>query len=136
MKTMIIDDDEVTLRVLEAALDELGYDVVLRQHALGTMNEIARQRPDVVVLDVRMPGLSGDYLAALLAQTRPGLTVILHSSVPSDELHRLTRACGATGCIEKTGDPIKFCEQFRRLLSGGLGTCGPTDSRPNEDHGR
>jgi DNA-binding NtrC family response regulator len=116
MKTMIIDDDETTLRVLEATLEQLGHEVVVRQHSMGTMSEITRQRPDVVVLDVGMPGLSGDRLAALLMESHPSLTLILHSSLPAAELHRRARLCGATGYIEKTGDPTRFADQLRRLL--------------------
>jgi DNA-binding NarL/FixJ family response regulator len=116
MKVMVIDDDATTLQVLEAVLERLGHDVVLRSEALGTMRAVASEQPEVVVLDVSMPGLNGDRLAALLQEKHPSLRLVLHSSLPGNELDRLARSCGAAGYIEKSGDPTHFAETFRRLV--------------------
>jgi DNA-binding NtrC family response regulator len=117
MKVMIIDDDATTLHVLEAAIERLGHEVVVRDESLGTVNAVAKEKPDVAVLDVRMPGLGGDRLANLLLERNPALIVILHSSVPLPELERMARLCGAAGCIEKSGDPTKFADAFDRLVN-------------------
>ena len=117
MKVMIIDDDATTLHVLEAAIERLGHDVVVRDESLGTVNAVAKEKPDVAVLDIRMPGLGGDRLASLLLERHPSLIVILHSSVPLPELERMARLSGAAGCIEKSGDPTKFADAFDRIVT-------------------
>jgi response regulator NasT len=125
MKVMIIDDDETTLRVLEAVLEGLGHEVVARSEALGTVHAVAREKPDVAVIDVRMPGLGGDRLATLLVQGNPGLMVILHSSLPADELARVAKACRAVGFIEKRSDPSRFVDSFQRLTRERAKTSRP-----------
>ena len=104
MKVMIVDDDSTTLSVLKAMLERRGHEVIERSTAIGTTLAILRERPDVVVLDVRMPGLSGDKLASLIgneSQTHP--VVILHSSMPMNELRALARSSGADGFVQKSG---------------------------------
>jgi DNA-binding NtrC family response regulator len=132
MKVMIIDDDATTLQVLEAAIERLGYEVVVRDQALGTVNAVAREKPDVAVLDIRMPGLGGDRLAGLLLERHPSLVVILHSSLPAQELGRLASLSGAAGFIEKSGDPTKFAATFERLVSERLPKAAPrsTPAKP------
>jgi DNA-binding NtrC family response regulator len=116
MKVLIVDDDATTLSVLEATLEQEGYEVVSRSEALGTMQTVSREKPDVAVIDVRMPGLGGDRLAQLIAQSHPSLTVVLHSSLPAKDLAQMVRTSGAAGFIEKRGDPSDFVRTLTRLV--------------------
>src|SRR5262249_26271874 len=63
MRFMVVDDDPVVLEVTRERLSFMGYDVIVRESALGTSAAILRERPDVVLLDVNMPSLSGEQLA-------------------------------------------------------------------------
>jgi CheY-like chemotaxis protein len=63
LKVLIVDDDALALEVAAAALESHGYTVIKREEALGTMVLIRRERPDIVLLDLHMPGLSGDALS-------------------------------------------------------------------------
>src|SRR3954469_16275194 len=98
-KVMVVDDDEVVLEVTRERLSAAGYDVVIRQSAIGTMVAILREKPDFVLLDVRMPGLGGDALARLVKSSdpkwRPG--IILHSSASKESLAEMAERCGAIG---------------------------------------
>src|SRR5262245_45595791 len=79
-RVMVGADDPLACQVISAILGSRGYEVSVRSEALGTLATITRERPDVVILDVNMPGLSGDALARLVAQRTSGTRVILHSS--------------------------------------------------------
>ena len=63
-KVMIVDDENTVLEITGAVLEDHGYRVIKRESALGTSLAILREKPDVVLLDVNMPGLSGDRIAA------------------------------------------------------------------------
>ena len=118
LKIMLVDDDRTTLEVLGAMLEDRGYSVVQRNTAIGTTQAIIRENPDVVLLDVRMPGLSGDKLAELISSRhadRP--VVVLHSSSPRGELERLARRCGASAAIEKASDPNEFLKRFEEVVA-------------------
>jgi FixJ family two-component response regulator len=71
-----------------------------------------------VLLDVEMPGLSGDGLAELLAGRREtvGVPVIFYSSRAPTLLLETVRESGARGAIQKTGGRHQFLSQFEALL--------------------
>lgn len=119
MKIMIVDDDRTTLEVLGAVLEQSHHHVIQRETAIGTTLAIIREKPEVVLLDIGMPGLSGDKLASLInnSKTDPSPIVILHSSRPRSELERIARTCGASGVIEKTGDPNEFLRRFEAVIA-------------------
>jgi CheY-like chemotaxis protein len=119
---LVVDDDAISLRIAEAALARLGHRTIARPAALGTTPLILRERPDVIVLDVSMPGLRGDALAALVREQtslrgsyRP--IVILHSGTDEAELIHLTKRAGADGAIPKTSDPRTFAERFEQIVA-------------------
>jgi CheY-like chemotaxis protein len=118
LKIMIVDDDRTTLQVLGALLEGKGHSVVERETAIGTTQAILRESPDVVLLDVRMPGLSGDKLAELISgrSANPPL-VVLHSASPKAELEQLAKRCGAAAGIEKSSDPKEFLKRFEAVLA-------------------
>lgn len=118
MKIMIVDDDATTLTVVSAVLQRRGHEVVERDTAIGTTLAIIREKPGVVLLDVRMPGLTGDKLAALIGQQMtPRPIVILHSSLPVDELEGLVRSSGAAGFVAKGAAPEAFLRQFDHIVA-------------------
>ena len=116
MKVLVVDDDAVSARVVEAVLKRIGHEVVLLDQALGAMGAIAREKPDVALIDVKMPGLGGDRLATILVARHPGLPVYLHSPLPAAELEQIVRATGAAGFLEKKGGPVEFAHVFTRLM--------------------
>jgi CheY-like chemotaxis protein len=115
---MIVDDDPVVLEVTREVLDEAGYEVTVRASSLGTSAAVLQERPDVVLIDVQMPGLSGDTLARLVRAQLPDtpMAIILHSSTDEAELQQLARGCGATGVIQKGSSPARFLAQLERCL--------------------
>jgi twitching motility two-component system response regulator PilH len=66
MPTVVIADDSPTLRrILTSVLTKEGFDIVLAEDGVSTVQQVFRTMPDVVVLDVQMPRVSG-YVAARL----------------------------------------------------------------------
>jgi DNA-binding response OmpR family regulator len=119
LKVMLVDDDATVLEVTAAVLEQHGYDVQTRDSAIGTSLAILRDKPDVVLLDVHMPGLSGDKLAELMGARagRPAPLVILHSASTKQELEQVGQSCGAADVIEKSASPLDFLRRFESVLS-------------------
>ncbi len=104
-KILIVDDDPAVLLTTAALLEEVGYEVVKRQTALGTSGAALRERPDLILLDISMPGLSGGQLAHLLAEhprIRP-IPIVLHSGAEPVTLRRLVAETGAAAYVQKGG---------------------------------
>lgn len=116
---LVVDDDPVVLEVVRERLESAGYEVHIREEALGTSQWTAEFQPDIVLLDVNMPALGGTDLAQLLKKRRAtkDVVIILHSSIDSAELQGKLRAAGAVGAIQKTGDDRRFLEDFERLAA-------------------
>jgi CheY-like chemotaxis protein len=119
LKVMVVDDDPTTLEVASALLEQRGHQVLKRNSSIGTTMAILREKPEVVLLDVNMPGLSGDRLAELVSPRmgKSAPVLILHSGSSRDELEQLARRCGAQDILEKTGDPFEFIRRFERLMA-------------------
>ncbi|MFZ5587903.1 MAG: sigma-54-dependent transcriptional regulator [Thermodesulfobacteriota bacterium] len=74
---LVVDDDPAILQVLEARLASAGYRVVSALSAEEGLDLASARRPDLVVSDLRLPGMSGQDLFRALHRRHPGLPVIL-----------------------------------------------------------
>ncbi|WP_010488592.1 nitrogen regulation protein NR(I) [Pseudomonas sp. S9] len=82
----IVDDDRSIRWVLEKALQQEGMATQTFDNADGLLNRLARQQPDVIISDIRMPGVSGLDLLARIQELHPRLPVIImtaHSDLDS-----------------------------------------------------
>lgn len=82
----IVDDDRSIRWVLEKALQQEGMTTQSFDSAHGVMSRLARQQPDVIISDIRMPGASGLDLLARIREQHPRLPVIImtaHSDLDS-----------------------------------------------------
>lgn len=117
-KIMVIEDDAVTLMVVSAVLEDAGYQVVTRPNAFGATAAISVEKPDFLLLDHLMPGLSGEGLASILKELPDQRTkVIFHSSLPEQELEQIRRASGAVGAIRKSSDPQMLLAKLQAIIA-------------------
>lgn len=78
MKRILIVDDEENIRLLyEEELAEEGYEVATAASAEEAMAQIEAKRPDLVTLDIRMPGVDGIEFLRLLRERDRDLPVII-----------------------------------------------------------
>lgn len=115
MKTvLVVDDSDVVLELVKKALEGAGYSVITRNKPSGSVAAILRDKPDVVLLDVNMPTLSGDTIAKILGRVsqNPETLVLLHSSLSIDSLRLKAMATGAHGYIQKTESPTELVRRI------------------------
>jgi CheY-like chemotaxis protein len=106
--TVLVADDEEDMRVLvRAILAKSNVEVVAEaidgQEALDTIARLDPPPvPTALILDNRMPGLSGlDVAAQVLART-PGQPIVLFSAYLTREIEQQARAMGIRACVSKT----------------------------------
>jgi CheY-like chemotaxis protein len=118
-KILVVDDDADIRRIAALALERLGgFDVVLADSAEAGVELAQRERPDLVLLDVSMPGIDGPAaLAAMRAnEATRDVPVVFFTAASSDaEVARL-RSLGAAGVVPK---PFEISE-LPKLISGFL----------------
>lgn len=113
-KILVVDDSRIARSAARASLEPAGFTVVELADSAGLVGALTRERPDLVLMDVEMPGKSGDEAAAAAAKVAlHKCPFVLYSSKPAVELTRLARACGAVGFIEKSASPSTVLAKVR-----------------------
>jgi CheY-like chemotaxis protein len=117
-KILIIDDDECHLMATKELLENEGYNVFAHKQGFGATNTIKTLRPDLVLLDVNMPGLSGTNLATLLQSNdiTKDIPVVFYSSNDENSLREAVRLHGIRGYICK-GDIFNLRERVYFYLN-------------------
>lgn len=106
-KVLIVDDSAVARAVARRALEADGYEVAETDNPMLAPHVMLRERPDVLLVDVEMPGVRGDKVTKILRETVCGddpVGIFLYSSRPPSELRRLVAECGADGYVHKDRD--------------------------------
>jgi putative two-component system response regulator len=113
---LVVDDHEATLVGLRELLEAAGYSVVTERNGLDGLQAAIRHRPDVVLLDVVMPGMSGvDVCKELKQQTSTSLTPVVLISGNQD---RGTRVAGIeNGADDFLSKPVDADELRARVRS-------------------
>jgi len=117
-KIMVIDDDERVLVSVKRMLERQGYSVLIHDGSPGCFKEVAHFKPDLVLIDVNMPFLSGDAFVALFGQC-PEITeskIVLYSALDEWTLQRKARDCGAQGYISKSDSGLEFARKVAGFL--------------------
>jgi CheY-like chemotaxis protein len=104
-RVLLVDDNESTLRLLQAELTARGHEVLTASSAEAATRIILKKktRPDLVLLDVRMPGVDGEALCRFIKTNSlfAGIQVLLCSAESTQELERIVREAGADGYVRK-----------------------------------
>jgi DNA-binding NtrC family response regulator len=100
-RLLIVDDDVGFLVGLKATLVGLGYQVDRSSHGADALMAIRLVRPDVVLLDIRMRGLSGVEVLKRIRTMDPTIPVIMVTAADDPVLIRETREIGAYGYLVK-----------------------------------
>lgn len=80
-KILIVDDEEHITEVFSAALENLDYEVRVANSAAEASNVLSQYEPDLVLLDIRMPGKSGMELLREVKERYPNTGVIMVTAV-------------------------------------------------------
>ena len=99
---LIVDDHEAFRRSARALLEADGFDVVgERENGEGALEAVATLQPQVVLLDIQLPGIDGFDVAARLADTADPPAVVLISSREAAAYGARLRAAPSRGFIPK-----------------------------------
>lgn len=115
-KIMICDDDHGILEVLEMMLEIEGYTVFTESNSTNLIKEIGQTLPDLLLMDLWMPVLSGDQLLKTIRGTKelehlP--VIILSASVDGNEI---AANAGANGFIAKPFDMDDVSLKIQKIL--------------------
>lgn len=121
-RILIVDDDREIVSVMNLRLHSAGYETVTAHNGDDALTAVLKNRPDAIVLDVRMPGRNGlDTLAVLQRQeeTRTIPVVMLSASLPDK---RAALESGARFFLSKPYNGQELKAALRSALESPLTT--------------
>jgi DNA-binding NarL/FixJ family response regulator len=117
-RVLIADDHAPTRAMIRWAVEQGGFVVVAEApDAHGAIREFHQSRPDVVLLDIRMPG-GGLRAAEVIASGRPEVCVVVLTVSADEEDFFAALSVGASGYLLKGQDPAEIPRALSRVLSG------------------
>jgi CheY-like chemotaxis protein len=102
-RVLIVEDEADTRLAIRGLLESAGYEAGEAADGTAGLAQAERVRPDVILLDVRMPGLDGYEVCRRLKENRAtaAIPVIFLTAVQDDALNRLAYGAGGVACLTK-----------------------------------
>lgn len=101
VRILIIEDDEEMRSLLKDILDEEGFDTESASNGSGGLQELTKGPFDLVITDIRMPGLTGLDILPVIKRLQPEVPVIVITAFGNEEVYRRSFEKGAAGYLEK-----------------------------------
>jgi two-component system response regulator VicR len=117
-KILVVEDDALTLRILNFILKKEGYAVSSSQNGLDAIERMHVIQPDLVITDVMLPLKSGLEVTSYCKNHFPHVPVIVLSALGEEE-GTVTKAfnLGADDFVAKPFNPNEFLLRVRRFLT-------------------
>lgn len=117
-RILVVDDDWLNRELLEGILDGVGYEVLLANSGDKAL-QLARSRaPDLILLDVRMPGMDGYTVCRQLkaAPATARIPVIIITGLEGEDDVEAARAAGADAVVNRMAPAAELLDRIRHLL--------------------
>jgi len=116
LRLLIVDDDEEQLDMVGRLMTAHQFEVRTTSSPIGVSNIARRFAPNIILIDVNQPALSGDRILSLLRKnTNSGAKLVLFSSLDRDKLRELARSVSADGWISKGMDASALAKRLRQI---------------------
>ena len=115
MKRILLVDDEENIQVVYSEeFEDDGYEVISAMNGLEGLEKFSADRPDIVILDIQMPGMNGIEVLRKMKMLDPSVPVILSSAY--QEFKRDLGSWASDAYIVKSGDISELKNAVRKLL--------------------
>lgn len=118
-KILVVDDEESMLAILDARLKHAGFNVDLARNAEEAMGMIKKSRPQLVLLDIMMPGADGfEVLGAIRKDLRTrSIPVMMLTSKSEKETIQKALSMGARDYIAKPFNPVILIDKVKKATN-------------------
>ena len=116
-KVLVIDDEQGIRDILDTILGRKGYDVLLANGGRKGLELFRRERPEVVVLDLKMPEMDGIAVLQQIRHFNPGQPVIILTGADIPSIEEQLRTYGVSECVEKEFSLHRLGDALKRILA-------------------
>lgn len=117
-RIMIVDDSTFSIAFIRNILEEHGYEVVGTAGTLDEVIEVMKtQRPDLVTMDMTLPGTDGFECTRAIRKIDPSVKVIIVSSMMDEEILHEAKKLHISGYVQKPVDEEELITNIERVIS-------------------
>lgn len=116
-KILVIDDEPGIRGLLATVLERKGYAVVLADSGRKGLDLFRRERPDLIVLDLKMPDIDGITVLQDIRGMDVETPVVILTGASTENAEKQARELGAAAVIEKEFSLHRLGDTLRRVLS-------------------
>jgi len=119
-RVLVIEDDPSTLRFLEYTLQQEGFEILTAKNGLDGLKMAQNLRPDLIILDIMLPGLDGYEVCHKLRQKpeTANVLVLVLSAKARQEDKDIGMKMGADAYLTKPVDPTEIVNKVQGMLTG------------------
>lgn len=117
VKVLVVDDEETVRNLLQRTLEEASYTVATAANGEEALHEVSQQEPEAVLLDIKMPGLSGMDVLTKITTDWSDICVIMVTAVGDTQTAVEAMKLGAYDYITKPFKPNDVVQKTRDALN-------------------
>lgn len=118
-KLLLVDDSNLARRTLRRFLEPEGHEIIEATDGLTALERYMLDRPDLVLLDLNMPGMQGFEVLQKLRELDPQARVIVASADIQRSTHEIVQSEGSMGFIPKPFVKEQVLKSVAEVLAGG-----------------
>lgn len=103
-KVLLVDDEVDFIQPLAFWLQFKGYEVVVAFDGKNALQKLKEEKPDIIFMDLNMPGMSGVEAVGMIRGLDPEVPVIIISAYIDEERIKEVLSCGISGVFYKGAD--------------------------------
>lgn len=118
-KVLLVDDEEGFLGVIKEALEVRGFEVVTAASAIEAGLELATKKPDIILMDIKMPGINGIQACSSIKKNSATakIPIIAVSALSDDHSIKDAYRAGITDYFIKPIDIEKLVKRIKEILN-------------------
>jgi len=118
-KILVIEDNETSLRLIQAYLQKNGFSVVVAKNGMSGLDSARIEKPDLIVLDIMLPDLGGHKVCRMIKFDKKlnHIPVVVWTSRDTDQDAETAKQCGADAFVVKTTRIEVLMDVINHLLA-------------------
>jgi DNA-binding NtrC family response regulator len=117
LNVLLVDDEIDFLKAASKALARRGFSVTTAENGYEALRSIELEKPDVVILDIRMPGIDGEHIFVQMKKGRPDVPVIILTGHGDPAQAFRTMKLGVADYVTKPCDMDLLAEKISKVTS-------------------
>lgn len=115
-KILIVDDEQIFCKALSKFLAKKGYDSLVAYEGQRALEQIQKEKPDLITLDIRMPGINGYEVLTQVKVLEKAPKIVVVSAIDRPNMEEYLERAGADAVLHKPVDLDELVRVIQKLI--------------------